>query len=472
MTLSRASRPGPAPAFRASAAVAAGQSEALRRVNRSCRERLDDWAVVAIKVMIVLSVVLQRLQLPGGVPVTLVVLVLGAALLSFWGAVRVSGPALLAFLGATTAMALTAWLAAQREVAPSMTSYLLLLALYAPWVLRARDTLRPHLPELARLFVGLTGVLGVVALAQLLAQYAHVWQFADYLGQLPTAMLVPGYNSVAEFSYGSGIYRPQAFVYLEPSMLSQTSALGILVGLATRARLRALIGPGMGLFSALSGTGIMLLAVGVGLMLCLRPRLLRPSFLVAIAVGAVAMLLSPFAGTLLDRSDEIGQTGSSGSLRFLDPYTQVLAGLAEDPVRVLIGAGPGTSERLLATNRGSGLGQAVVYIIPAKLLFEYGALAGLAFLLFLLASLLVRSALPLIGASVTFMIMFLSGALLQPNTVLLAWLLVVIWSGWSRPPPDPTGGPPGASFRVIDRVDRAWPRSTPRRRRRRSWEPA
>ena len=90
--------------------------------------------------MIVLSVVLQRLQLPGGVPVTLVVLVLGAALLSFWGAVRVSGPALLAFLGATTAMALTAWLAAQREVAPSMTSYLLLLALYAPWVLRARDT--------------------------------------------------------------------------------------------------------------------------------------------------------------------------------------------------------------------------------------------------------------------------------------------------------------------------------------------
>lgn len=389
---------------------------------------LDRYAMTLLKVMLVGAIVLQRFQV-AGVPVTLLVLWAGVVLLAVWRRLVVSAWALLAFLGTAALLGLVAWIATAYDRSGSMTSYLLLLLLYAPWVLRLKHGTGIAAAELGRFFVGLAGLFGFVGAAQIVAQYAHVWEFTDYLGRLPAAFLVPGYNAEASLSYGSGIWRPQSFVFLEPSFLSQTSALAILVGLALRVRARSLLGPVLGLAASLSGTGVVLLGVGLALIVVARPRVLRPSFVVLGAIGVAAVLLSPASDTLLGRTSEIGQTGSSGSLRFIDPYQEVLDGLAALPVRVLAGAGPGASDRLLATDRGTGVGQAVVYTIPAKLVFEYGAPAGLLFLAFLVASLLPRSGIPLLGPTVLFMVMVLSGALLQPHTNLLAWLLVVVWGG-------------------------------------------
>lgn len=389
--------------------------------------RFDGLAVTVLKLLLVGAVALQRIQLPGGVPLTLVVLLAGAALLALLGSVVVSRLAVLGFFVATSLLALVAWIASQSSPRASMTSLLLLLLLYAPWVLRLRDSLRPAAPEVGRFFVHLAGFFGFVAAAQFLAQLAGAWVFTDYVAMLPENLQVPGYNPAALLEWGSSIYRPAAFVFLEPSMLSQTSALGILVGLVLRMRARALLGPVLGIASALSGTGIILLGAGLVLIVLVRPRLLRLSFVILGLVAILAVLASPAAGPLLSRSDEVGQSGSSGSLRFIEPYQQVLKGLAVEPSRVLIGAGPGTSERLLASSRGSATGQAVVYTIPAKLLFEYGAFAGMLFLAFVFAGLLRPAGIPLVGAFMFVMLMTLSGALLQPNTALLAWTLVVLW---------------------------------------------
>ncbi|GAB76826.1 hypothetical protein SAMN05421595_1961 [Austwickia chelonae] len=385
-----------------------------------------------LKWLLVGSIVLQRFQVPGGIPVTLLLLLLGAALMVAWGTAVISRRATVLFLIATSSMAFLSWLAGQTQAEASMTSFLFLMMLYTPWILRVRDDLRECMTELGRFYVMLMSVFGVVGFVQLTVQFLRIWSYTDYLGQVPEAFLIPGFNSAAMLTYGSGIYRAHAFVFLEPSMLSQSCGLALIVGLALRLRLAALVGPALGLIGATSGTGMMLLGVGVTLIVLLRPRLLRPAFIALAVVGLIGMLLSPAAAPLLERSDEIGQSGSSGSLRFIDPYDQVIQGLEKDPLRVVRGAGPGTSERLLTSARG--LGQAVVYTIPAKLLFEYGAFAGGLFLAFILYSMLRPLSIPLLGPSMVFMLMFLSGALLQPNTCLMAWLMLVIWR---RPLPEP-----------------------------------
>jgi hypothetical protein len=124
--------------------------------------------------------------------------------------------------------------------------------------------------------------------------------------------------------------------------------------------------------------------------------------------------------------DEAGSSGSSLSLRFVEPYAQVAAGLADEPARYLVGAGPGSAERLLENDR-QGAGQAVVYTIVPKVYFEYGLLAGSAFLAFLGLALFRRPPSPVVPGSLVIMLGLLSGSLLQPHTLLVAWLLTVVW---------------------------------------------
>jgi hypothetical protein len=114
-------------------------------------------------------------------------------------------------------------------------------------------------------------------------------------------------------------------------------------------------------------------------------------------------------------------------LRFVQPYTGVSKGLAEDPTRYVIGAGPGASDRLLESSAKGKQGQAVVYGIAPKMAFEYGLVSAVLFIAFLLVSILRGPPLPVLPTSVIFMIFFLSGSLLQPPTVILAWLLTSIW---------------------------------------------
>jgi hypothetical protein len=181
------------------------------------------------------------------------------------------------------------------------------------------------------------------------------------------------------------------------------------------------------MFCTYSGTGIVLFAVGLMVVLVRAPRAIRPSMVAIGAVGIAALLLSPYAEPLLDRTDEASDSSSSLSLRFVAPYQQVASGLEQEPWRYLIGSGPGASERVLESARdGSGL--AVVYTIIPKVIFEYGFLAGSLFLTFLAVALFRRPPAPIVPLALAVMLALLSGSLLQPHTILLAWLLSAVWA--------------------------------------------
>jgi hypothetical protein len=284
--------------------------------------------------------------------------------------------------------------------------------------------------RVARNFVRLMLVVAVVGVTQLATQLTGVWQYHDYLRELvPWQFLASTYNTSNPLEYGSPIIKSNAFVFLEPSFLSQYTALGAIAGVVLRVPTWQVVVLLAGVFSAVSGTGVLLLAVAAALVVVRARHLIRPVHLVAAAVVLAALFASPVAGLLLDRVDETSQVGSSGYLRFVQPYREVSAGLEAEPLRYLAGAGAGQVERQLTSQRDGDIGQAVVYSIVPKLLFEYGLIAGGLFVLFVLVALLDRGPWRVVPACTVVMLFVLSGSLLTPHTVYLAWLLVALWGG-------------------------------------------
>jgi hypothetical protein len=321
----------------------------------------------------------------------------------------------------TTAAA--SWLGATREL--SMSSLAFLVVIYLLWVLRMRDPYGAAVVARAgRTFVATMLVLSVAGTVQLVAHWVGIWEWQDYLAEVvPDTYLIPDFNYNNELAYGVGVYKATAFVLLEPSFLSQFCALAILVGIVLNVRAWQVLVLGCGLASAVSGTGLIMLGAGVLLLLLRMPRGLRPSYAVTGGLVTAVLLLSPVAEFLLRRQDEFNETGTSANSRFVAPYREAWEGLVDEPVRFLFGAGPGSVDRLI---NGIPIGADLLYGTLPKLAFEYGILAGGLFLLFLVFAVVDRAPWRVVPGSVLVMIFLLSGALLQPQTAVLVWLLTGI----------------------------------------------
>jgi hypothetical protein len=289
-------------------------------------------------------------------------------------------------------------------------------------------------------------VLSVAGSAQLVGQLTGAWEWQDYLAEVvPSTYLVPDYNFSNELAYGVDVYKSTAFVLLEPSFLAQYCALGILIGIVLGVPAWKLLVLGCGLVSSVSGTGLVLLAFGAVLLVLRLPRRLRIGHAIAGVLTGALLLFSPVATFLLRRQDEFGQEGTSGNARFVSPYEQAWEGLLDDPARLFVGAGPGSIYRIL-TRQETGL--EILYGTIPKLAFEYGILAGGLFALFLVTASLDRGPWRVIPASLVFMTFLLSGALLQPQTATLVWLLAGIGArGDTTTPEDavPAAGRPATS---------------------------
>ena len=352
-----------------------------------------------------------------------------SALLLWQGRARVDRFRAELFLLATIGVGAATALAGISGARLSPTSLLLLLAIHLPWVLRGSAASRAALAHVGRTFVRLMVCVAVVGVLQLTSQLAGLWQYEDYLSTIVgEELLVQDFNDSNPLFYGSPVYKANAFVMLEPSFLSQYCALAVLIGVVLRIRAWQLLVLIAGLASSVSGTGVLLLVVGALLVLVRTPRNIRPSYAVAATAAFVLVLVSPVAALLLERSSEPTQPGTSGYQRFVAPYEETLVGLETDPARYLIGAGAGSAERLLESDRAGQLGQAVVYTTVPKLTFEYGLVAGGVFALFIVLTMVDRVPWRVVPGALIFMTFFLSGGLLQAHTAYLAWLLTGFWA--------------------------------------------
>jgi hypothetical protein len=349
--------------------------------------------------------------------------VLSAALL-LGGAAELNLSGALAYVGVVTVAALSLVVNAtfDPQSAFSVTSFLLVLVLYAPFALGAcRPIGSPDLWRwTARGFVLSSVFLAIAGTVQFFAQFAlrEPWLF-NFAPLIPDALRASGgWNTAYAMT---GWIKSNGFFLREPSIFSIAMALGLLCELSLDRRRWVMAVLATGLLLSYSGSGLMCLAFA--LLFPLGWRSLR-QVLACVALGTVLFFVLGDVLNLnytVSRVDEFASDRSSAYCRFIYPGQATLQQAGSNPWAALLGHGPGTMVRMGATCAD---GTQTTY---AKLLFEYG-LAGAAAFGVLVVGALRRSAAPArIQAGLGLAWVLLGGNLVASEFLLLIFLLSAMW---------------------------------------------
>lgn len=353
------------------------------------------------------------------IAVSLPLFIAQVAILAFRRSLRVDAIALLLFAAVATVTSFSLIL----NGGPSATSLVLLIVLYFPMTLVAArgdpDAPRRYTTDL---LVRYTAVVAVAGCLQFVLQFvpgAIPW--LDIRRIIPAGLAqTGGYNT---FAFASGILRSNGYFLLEPSSLSLYSGLALVAEWSGRRRPVFVMLLGCGLAVALSGSGLIVVLLALGLPLLFRRPLYALLSLAGLVV-AIMVLRSIGLAFLVDRLTEFGSPGSSGYARFVAPSLVLSDGFDLNPWSAVLGNGPGATLRAILARIS-----AFEIFDPTwtKLLYEYGLVGSGCFLAFLVATLRRSLAPPEVLIAVIYAWLFAGGLLLQPNFVPLLPMLLCWW---------------------------------------------
>jgi len=201
---------------------------------------------------------------------------------------------------------------------------------------------------------GCFAFIAIMGLLQFIAQFVGVsiFHFSDFLPArlLTEQMTGGGYNNEIATGFGSSL-KSNGFFLAEPSIFSQFMAIAVAIEVLYFRRAVFLSLFVAALFSSVSGTGWLVLAifiVTVGVSMGTRGILVAAGLLVGIglAVTLWAVLLPDIFDTFIGRSGEIFSVGSSGHIRFVTPFWISKEILDRAPWALLFGVGSSVSERI------------------------------------------------------------------------------------------------------------------------------
>ena len=305
----------------------------------------------------------------------------------------------------------------------SFTSWGLFMASWLPFVFRLVDRRMATYLSVLRAVVRISVVLAVVCVVMVVSQYAGL-AYRDYFAEVvPAPLQLGGFVITYPIVYDSPIYRANAWIGLEPSMVSLQLGLGLVAGLLTGARLRSLAVLLAGMVAATSGSGFAILVVALVVLLLSPARTLLRRFALPGVLVVAAGLASPQGQSIAGRLGTGGGVDPSLGLRAISPYSYLWPQWSTDLSLILLGGGPGSSQRLV--DRSGILGLLVP--TPIKIFFDYGLIAGLVLAAFILVCFVG-------GPSRTLSLaLLISLWTLQPGTttmvVVIPVLLLVAW--WS-----------------------------------------
>ena len=388
----------------------------------------NEWrarrGLTILKVLIVVTIFGERIGLPNGQdPISIVMIanLIALGFLAITGVLTLDRQRTLWYIAASCSAVLAAMgVLLTTNSSISLNSLLLLLVIWFTWIFRLRNPYGAALyNQVLDFFVKAVSVLAGLAIFQFFTQFIGL-HYTDWLAKwLPANYLIPNYNTSYPVTFGSSIFKANAWVILEPSFLSQFMALGIIIALLRGARIRTILLLLLGLISSLSGTGFLLLIVGLLAIAVRQPWHLRREIVGGGVVALVVLMLSPASSLLLDRLNEFQTSGSSGSSRFVEPYQVVFRYLQSSLNRQFFGGGPASTRTgKLSEN------QAIIYPIISKLFAEYGIIAGLIFTTFIVISIYSRARRPVLPTVILIFLFLLSASLTQAHTVTLAWVLL------------------------------------------------
>ena len=338
-----------------------------------------------VAALFIMVVILQRVGIPGIANIGLLTpLVLGWVVLAHSrGVVVLHRQSVLWFLFAAVvtgaAMLLQSTSVVQAQI--SVTSWLLVLTVWAPFTVRLVEPGIVGYLVMLRFVTYSTIALAVASIAMLASQLVGI-PFRDWFAVVvPQAFQLDGFNTLAPTAYGSGLMRSMAWIGLEPSIVSALIGLGMIAAIFVRSRNWVIVVLGAGLLATVSGSGVIIVLLGLLTMLFYPCRRLLVRYSGVGLITLVLVIASPIGALMIGRATEYQSTNSSTSLRVLEPYTTLIPKWTDDLWGLLLGWGPGSSQRIVTDTNISGL----LVPSPAKIFFDYGLIAGLVLAVFILS---------------------------------------------------------------------------------------
>jgi hypothetical protein len=328
--------------------------------------RADRLLTIFFVALLLASTLLQKFGIVE--PLSMVVVFGGLAVLAFFGVFALN-PIRVALYAIFVTLAFVSQILSFKEI--SAPAILLLIIIYIPFLFEFRVSESTYI-RMMNIFVNIMIFISVIITAQQVTQYTIGVKYWPDLNRLPSSILISGYNYWRETAYHSNRFMPNGVFFLEPSIVAQFLALGVVVELSCFARPLRTIALVLAVVLTTSGTGLVLLALTSPLLIAR----LSPRYIIMIVAGLVIVLIALFASGLADhlmeRASEFTQPGTSGYIRFTDPLLRSAAALA-GPEGIYTGRGAGNSSHDLSNFNETTL---------TKVLGEYGLLTMGAFLAF------------------------------------------------------------------------------------------
>jgi hypothetical protein len=308
----------------------------------------------------------------------------------------------------------------------SFTSILLLIVIYLPFMFSIipRSSVFHSWFWTIRLNNDIAVACALIGILQFFAQfYIHEPWLFDFRDYIPPVINAEGSPHDANTVIPVGtLFKSNGFFFREPSGFSQTLAIALICEFAIFKRFIRIGVLGYALLLTYSGTGLVVLLIGL-----MFPFGAKTALRLA-AVGLAGLLLFAFLGDKLNlsftvgRLDEFNSETSSAYARFVSPFRLVGLGLDTNSWAPFFGNGPGS-----ITDAKARLGNNLFDPTWAKLVFEYGFFGFvliLAFVIFTMRSIFAVSALPA-GLFISWLVM--GGHLLSPENTCLLYILASMW---------------------------------------------
>jgi hypothetical protein len=384
-------------------------------VDFAAVERAERICVQAIIVALWISVLTQKLTLPLGIEFPFAVIWGMLVYLLLRRRAYISPIRLMSLLAIFVFAGVSQILVHGTQF--SMSAWLIGFGMYLPFVFKAPISNDGYL-RILRSFANMGVIAAGIALLQWLAQAAHLGM-PNLIPLIPDALYYEGYGYMQPTGWQSSWYKPNGIFFLEASHLSQFIALAIIIEVFFFRRLWRTALMFAALFSALSGTGLLVLLLTAPFLV----KVINIRITVAVAVLAPIALFGLTASGALDyfssRTGEFDTRNTSGYGRFVEPLA-ILPGIYErgGVSAVIAGIGPGNIYDL------PYLSDAFAPNPGPKLLAEYGIFVAAAWLGFLHAAVW-RSNTPFVVIwPVMISYNFMQGSLLVPMSVTFVLLLV------------------------------------------------
>lgn len=259
----------------------------------------------------------------------------------------------------------------------SLNSMALYYVLYLPFVV-AFETQRATYRRCLEFFSTVMLAFAVVVWLQHLTQFTVGWQYWPNLDKLvPKRFLIPEFNYLQPIEWGVNLMKPSGVAFLEVSILSQFLTFALLIELLFLQRTWRAVFFGGTLFATFAGTGLLLLAVSLPIVLLkMNTRTFAIILATAFVAAFVALQLHWF-DFVAHRFGEFQVGGSSANSRFIAPLDRIRDALA-DPTAVYAGVGAGQIER----------GGSTFWWPLVKASVEYGLVEGILLYVFFFVAML------------------------------------------------------------------------------------